>query len=117
MATLAGGPQQVTGEIVFAAAKAGDPAAIELFDRLGDRLGDWLGVGLGSLVTLLDPEVVVIGGGLIAVGELLLNPTRKALPAHTFAHDRRVLPPVVAASMGQAAGLIGAADLALQPLA
>jgi glucokinase len=113
MATLAGGPQQVTGEIVFAAAQAGDPAAIELFDRLGE----WLGVGLGSLVTLLDPEVVVIGGGLIAVGELLLNPARLALPAHTFSRDRRVLPPVVAASLGQAAGLIGAADLALQPLA
>ena len=113
IATLAGDPERVTGEVVFAAAKAGDPAAIELFDRLGG----WLGIGLGSLVTLLDPEVVVIGGGLIAVGELLLTPTRLALPAHTFAHDRRLLPPVVAASLGPAAGLIGAADLALQPLA
>jgi glucokinase len=113
IATLAGDPARVTGEVVFAAAKAGDPAAIGLFDKLGG----WLGIGLGSLVTLLDPEVVVIGGGMIAVGELLLTPTRRALPAHTFAHDRRLLPPVVAASLGPAAGLIGAADLALQPLA
>ena len=113
IATLAGDPARVTGEVVFAAAKAGDPAAIGLFDKLGG----WLGIGLGSLVTLLDPEVVVIGGGMIAVGELLLTPARRALPAHTFAHDRRLLPPVVAASLGPAAGLIGAADLALQPLA
>jgi len=113
IATLAGDPARVTGEVVFAAAKAGDPAAIGLFDKLGG----WLGIGLGSLVTLLDPEVVVIGGGMIAVGELLLAPARRALPAHTFAHDRRLLPPVVAASLGPAAGLIGAADLALQPLA
>ena len=112
IATMAGGLERVTGEVVFAAAKAGDPAAIGLFDRLGE----WLGIGLGSLVTLLDPEIVVIGGGLIAAGELLLTPTRLALPAHTFAHDRRVLPPVVAASLGQAAGLIGAADLAVQPV-
>jgi glucokinase len=113
IATLAGDPARVTGEVVFAAAKAGDPAAIGLFDKLGG----WLGIGLGSLVTLLDPEVVVIGGGMIAVGELLLTPARRALPAHTFAHDRRLLPPVVAASLGPATGLIGAADLALQPLA
>ncbi len=113
IATLAGGTERVTGEVVFAAAKAGDPAAIELFDQLGG----WLGIGLGSLVTLLDPEIVVIGGGLIATGELLLAPTRLALPAHTFARDMRLLPPVVAANLGAGAGLIGAADLALQPLA
>src|SRR6266508_1124969 len=75
LAQLAGDPEKVTGELVFRAAQRGDATAIELFERLGF----WLGVGTGSLVTVFDPELVVIGGGLVHTGDLLLKPARASM--------------------------------------
>ena len=109
LAQLAGDPAAVTGEVVFQAAREGDPAAQELFARLGF----WLGVGIASLVSLFDPELVVIGGGLAATGDLLLEPARAAMERYTFARPHRELPPVVPALLGHEAGLVGAAALAL----
>src|SRR6266516_1830386 len=86
-----------------------DPAARELFEQLGF----WLGVGIASLVSLFDPELVVIGGGLVATGDLLLEPARAAMERYTFARPHRELPPVVPALLGHEAGLVGAAALAL----
>jgi len=69
-------------------------------------------LGLGGLVNILDPGLVVIGGGLVHLGELLLAPIRAALPAHVEAAALRPMPPVVAAALGEQAGAVGAAALA-----
>ena len=89
LAAPAGGP--VTGEIVFAAASEGDKAALALFERVGH----WLGVGIASLVTIFDPDLVVVGGGVAATGELLLAPARASFERYVHARDHRDLPPVV----------------------
>jgi glucokinase len=110
LATLAGGAERVTGETVFRAAQQGDPTARSLFERTGF----WLGVGLASLVTIFDPDVVVIGGGLATTGELLLAPARASLERYVFGRAHRDLPPVAPARLGSDAGLVGAATLAMQ---
>ena len=110
LATLAGGPQRVTGEIVFQAAKEGDQAAIALFERTGY----WLGVGIASLITIFDPDMVVVGGGLAATGEVLLAPARASMERYVFGRAHRDLPPVAPARLGADAGLVGAATLALR---
>ncbi|MSZ76645.1 MAG: ROK family glucokinase, partial [Actinobacteria bacterium] len=75
---LAGGdPQAITGPLITEAARAGDPFSIE---QLAD-LGRWLGEGIASLTAVLDPAVVVIGGGVSEAGELLLSPIRNAFAA------------------------------------
>lgn len=107
LAALGGGP--VTGEVVFAAASEGDKAALALFERVGH----WLGVGIASLVTIFDPDLVVVGGGVAATGELLLAPARASFERYVHARDHRDLPPVVPARLGADAGLVGAATLAL----
>ena len=109
LAALAGGPHLVTGEVVFAAAAEGDKAALALFERVGH----WLGVGIASLVTIFDPDLVVVGGGVAATGDLLLAPARASFERYVHARDQRDLPPVVPARLGADAGLVGAATLAL----
>jgi glucokinase len=109
MASIAGGAGKVTGETVFLAACDGDLDALRLFHELGK----WLGAGIASLVTLFDPELVIITGGLITAGELLLTPTRASYKRLVFARDRRTHPPILSAQLGADAGLIGAALLAL----
>jgi glucokinase len=109
LAALAGGPDLVTGEVVFAAAAEGDKPALALFERIGH----WLGVGIASLVTIFDPDLVVVGGGVAATGDLLLAPARASFERYVHARDHRDLPPVVPARLGADAGLVGAATLAL----
>ena len=110
LATLAGqAGEPVTGEVVFAAASEGDKTALALFERVGH----WLGVGIASLVTIFDPDLVVVGGGVAATGELLLAPARASFERYVHARDHRDLPPVVPARLGPDAGLVGAATLAL----
>jgi len=96
------------GSAVTAAAEAGDEIALEVFDEVGT----WLGFGIAGLVAVLDPEVVVIGGGLSAAGDLLLAPTRRAFEDYLTARGRHPEPRIVVAALGADAGLIGAADLA-----
>jgi glucokinase len=110
LATLAGGPQRVTGEIVFQAAKEGDRAALDLFQRIGH----WLGIGIASLITIFDPDVVVVGGGVSTTGDLLLAPARASMERYVFGRAHRELPPVARARLGADAGLVGAASLALR---
>lgn len=104
----AGSPEHVTGPEVTAAAGAGTSWAEAAFAEVGR----WLGVGLAGLVAGLDPELVVIGGGLSAAGDLLLDPTRAALADRLPGRRYRTVPPVVVAACGPEAGMIGAATLA-----
>ena len=70
-----GRPERLTGPMVTAAAEAGDLVARQSFAAIGE----WLGIGLGALTSALDPEVVVVGGGVSAAGDRLLDPARAAL--------------------------------------
>jgi glucokinase len=109
LAQLACGAENVTGEIVWQAARKGDPIAVSLFEQQGF----WLGLGVASLIAIFDPQMVVIGGGLVRTGELLLTPVRRSIKNHLFAARHRVIPPLVAAQHGSSAGIVGAAILAL----
>jgi glucokinase len=103
-----GDPDAITGPMVTACAQEGDPFAIE---RLA-VLGTWLGEGIASLAAVLDPSVVVLGGGVSAAGELLLEPVRAAYGRQLTGRGHRPLAEFRLATLGNRAGLIGAADLA-----
>lgn len=105
-----GDPEQLTGPMVTEAARAGDAVALRAFGRVGE----WLGVGTANLVAAFDPEIVVVGGGLSAAGDLLLEPARAALRTSLVGARHRDVPPVARAALGPEAGAIGAADLARQ---
>lgn len=105
VALTGGDPEAVRGEHVTSAAASGDPGA----RRVVEELGWWLGLGLANLVAVLDPEVVVIGGGLARVGDVLLDPARAALAALVEGGSVRPPVPVRPAALGEHAGAIGAA--------
>lgn len=106
-----GAPEDITGLHVSQAAAEGDPAAIECFAIIGD----WLGVGMGDLGALLDPEMFVLAGGVSEAGELLRRPAVQALRHNLTAVGHRSVPPIRCATLGNEAGIIGAADLARTP--
>jgi glucokinase len=108
-----GQASRLTGEDVARAAYDGDPLALELVTEVGV----WLGQGIADLAAVLDPEVVVIGGGVSVLGEMVLGPARarleRALPGRGF----RPGPRIVAAELGAQAGMVGAADLVRRAVA
>jgi glucokinase len=103
---------ELAGPLVTELAYDGDGAAVEVLSLIGTRLG----VGVANFVNTFNPQVVVIGGGVMAAGDLVLDPIRAEVAA-------RALPPsrdevrIVAAEFGIEAGMIGAAALALDELA
>ncbi|MGV8965143.1 MAG: ROK family glucokinase [Cellulomonas sp.] len=107
--TLAGGDgAKLEGPHVTLAAQEGDPLAIELLANLGR----WIGEGSATVAALLDPALVVVGGGVGAAGELLLGPARHAFANSLSARGFRPLAEFSLAAMGNEAGIVGAADLA-----
>jgi glucokinase len=109
-AACGGNPDELVGPMVTDAATAGDAVALAAFASVGE----WLGVGVANLVAAFDPEIVVIGGGLSAAGDLLLEPARATLRESLVGAPHREVPPVVRAALGPEAGAIGAATLARQ---
>lgn len=108
---LAGGdPAAATGRMATEAAAKGDAAAAAIITEVGTRLG----TGIAGLVNILDPEAVIVGGGASAIGEPLLAPARAAFRAAVEAGDVRPDVPITAARLGNDAGAIGAALLALE---
>jgi glucokinase len=106
---LAGGDaEDVRGEHVTMAALEGDTDAVAVLRQFAW----WVALGVANLVNILDPEVVVIGGGLAEAGELLLAPTRQAYAGLVLAPEHRPPVRVVGASLGADAGAIGAGLLA-----
>ena len=103
-----GDAARIKGPYVTRAALAGDPLAIEL---LAD-VGRWVGEGSATVAALLDPEIVVVGGGVAAAGDLLLLPAREAFAGHLSARGYRPEARIELAAMGNEAGIVGAADLA-----
>lgn len=101
-------PAAVTGEHLSQAALAGDGEALGILAEFADLVA----LGLAGLANILDPEGVVVGGGLVALGETLLAPVRDGFRRHIEAPDHRPEIAVVAAELGERAGAIGAAALA-----
>jgi glucokinase len=103
-----GEPAALTGADVTIAAREGDPAAVEIFTAMGR----WLGRGIADLAAIIDPSVVVIGGGVSEAGDLLLNPARDTFLSSLTGRGFRPAAPIRLAALGPDAGLVGAADLA-----
>jgi len=98
--------REIDGRAVTEAALAGDPTAVGVFELIGGRLG----VALASLANVFEPEAFVIGGGVIAAGDLLLEPAARELRERALPPMNRA--PVLAAQLGADAGMIGAAAMA-----
>ena len=95
------------GNDITEAARDGDPVAIAAFNTMAT----YLGAGIASLCAVIDPSCVVLGGGVIDAGELFLGPTRdSALRLIPFS-GKHPYPEIVAAELGNNAGLVGVADL------
>jgi glucokinase len=101
----------VDGQLVTELAEAGDPTSIDVLAVIGRRLG----VALSGLANIFDPDVIVIGGGVMAAGELLLGPAREEFQARALPPQKET--PIRAAELGPDAGMIGAAIVAADELA
>lgn len=108
MQAAGGAKKEIDGPLITRLAQQGDPGARELIAEIGS----WLGMGMASIATLLDPEVIVVGGGVAEAGDLLLDPAREAYAKNLTDRAHRPLAPFVPARMGNRAGIVGAADLA-----
>jgi glucokinase len=95
-----------TAEEVFRAASGGNRAAIEILTSAGEALG----VSAAFLVNVLDPEIMVVGGGLGMAGGLYWDAFERSCREHIFADNSRNLP-IVTAKLGTDAGLVGAAAI------
>ncbi|MGI9184643.1 MAG: ROK family protein [Solirubrobacteraceae bacterium] len=104
--------RELAGPLVTELAHDGDEAAREAIALVGSALG----VAIASLLNIFNPEVVVVGGGVIAAGELLLAPARAEV-AHRILAPTRDAARIVAARFGVEAGMIGAAAMAYDGLA
>lgn len=103
-----GDAAQLKGPAITEAAQAGDPLAIELLAELGT----WIGEGSAAVGTIIDPALLVIGGGVAAAGDLLLEPARAGFLSQLSGRGHRPVAAIELAAMGNDAGLVGAADLA-----
>jgi len=103
--------KEVDGKAVTEAALGGDELAVGVFDLIGGRLG----VACASLANIFQPNAIVVGGGVIAAGDLLLEPARREV------RERALRPmnetPILEATLGNDAGMIGAAAMARSEVA
>jgi len=98
--------EKVDGTAVTKAALAGDATAIGVFDLIGSRLG----VACSSFANIFQPDAIVVGGGVIAAGDLLLEAARHEVRERALNPMNRT--PILAATLGNDAGMIGAAAMA-----
>jgi glucokinase len=103
--------QEITGELVTQLALGGDEVSRMVLGQIGRQLG----VAFSSFVNIFNPEVIVVGGGAMAAGDLLLDPAREEMRARGLKPNRdQAL--VLAARFGPEAGMLGAGVLALDEL-
>ncbi len=103
--------REITGALVTELAHDGDKPSRDLIALIGTRLG----VGLGNIVNMLNPEVIVIGGGVIAADEMLLAPARAVVAERALPPSRDVVR-IVRAVFGAEAGMVGAAAFAFDEI-
>jgi glucokinase len=108
LAQAGGDVGAITGPMVTEAALAGDALAIDAFRQVGT----WLGVALADMVQILDPQVIVVGGGVVEAGDLLMKPVLASYQEQLAQRAKSPIAEVRPAKMGNTAGIVGAADLA-----
>jgi len=108
LAAAGGDPDLIKGPMITKLAQEGDAFACAQLAEIGR----WLGEGIASLAAVLDPAVVVIGGGVSDAGDLLVDPIREAFRQLLTAREYRPEAEIRLATLGNRAGMIGAADLA-----
>jgi glucokinase len=96
--------ENITAETVSAAAKRGDRLACDVVAKAAN----YLGIGLANLVNIFNPELIVIGGGLSKMGNMLLKPARKVIKGRAFQLPAQTVS-IVRARLGSNAGIVGAA--------
>ena len=99
----------ITPYIVAVAAKEGDPVARQIF-RI---MGEYIGMGLVSVVNLLNPEKIIIGGGVADAGDILFAPIRETIQKRAMTIQKEAVE-IVPAQLGNTAGVIGASLLIKQ---
>ncbi len=102
--------REVDGHAVTEAALAGDEVAVGVFNLIGTRLG----IACTSLANIFQPNAIVVGGGVIAAGDLLLDPARRELAESALNPMNKT--PILEATLGNDAGMIGAAAMARDEL-
>jgi glucokinase len=108
LARAGGDLRAVTSVEVADAASAGDADGLRILEAYARRVA----LGFAGLTNILDPEVIVVSGGLVELGDLLLAPLRDAFGAHLEGAPYRPDVPIVPAALGERAGVVGAAALA-----
>ncbi len=98
----------ISAERIGAAIRAGEPTALHLLDETAGMLSAWM----GSLISLLDPEIIVIGGGVARIGEPLFRLLRERVPSRTI-NQFAGQTPIVPAALAEDVGVLGAAAVAL----
>lgn len=100
-------PRQITGHTVMEAAKLGCTAAIRAFNQAGH----YVGIALADLVSVLDPDLFVLAGGVSEAGSLIRVPAEQSFRDQQMGSSYRPSIPIVTAALGNNAGMVGAADL------
>ncbi len=98
---------EITAKDVFDASIAGDITAKAVLENYYS----YVGTGIVNFINSIYPEIIVIGGGVSAAGDTLINGVLKYIEKHSFIKDSSQLPKVVKAFLGNDAGIIGAANL------
>jgi glucokinase len=104
-----GDVEKVTAQVVHSAAEQGDSLAKELIARTGY----YIGVGLANLINIFNPELIVIGGGLSDIGDMLLEPAFKVAGERAYKEAFKAVR-FASAELGRNSGVLGAAAFALQ---
>jgi len=106
-----GDSEKVTAQIIHSAAEQGDKLAKDLIARTGY----YVGVGMANLINIFNPELIVIGGGLSNIGDMLLKPAFKVATERSYKEAFQAVR-FVAAGLGRNSGVLGAAAFALQEM-
>jgi glucokinase len=107
--TVEGRIEDITAEKVGAAAQLGDSLALDIIGKAAT----YLGVGMVNLVNIFNPDMIIVGGGMAKVGDLLLNPAKQIVRGRAFLVSAQAVR-IVLAQLGDYAGVLGAAVFALQ---
>jgi len=106
---VAGKLEDITAEEIGVAARGGDSLALDIITEAAT----YLGVGMVNLVNIFNPEMIVVGGGVAKLGELLLEPARRVVKERAFPVSAQAVR-IVPARLGDEAGVYGAAVFALE---
>jgi glucokinase len=103
-----GEPQNITAQLVSTAARRGDVLALELVSRTAT----YLGIGMVNLVNIFNPEMIIIGGGMAQMGDMLLDPARQVITERAFQLPAQIVR-IVLSELDNNASVLGAAALSL----